>query len=343
LIGHWGQLLLFLLFLYDKTLRGVKADGQEVRNKESGKQMSDRKIEIIEVGVRDGLQNDPAEVSTEMKLEFVDRLLEAGVKRLEVASFVNPRAVPQMADSKEVMARVPRRKGISYIGLALNARGLEGALAAKCDEVNFVVSASDGFGIRNQNATTNETVVRFGEIAQEARRNKTFCSVIVTTAFGCPFDGEISESRLLDVVEALLEHRPDEIAIADTIGVADPWEVEKRLTNVQALLDKQGADVPLRLHVHNTRNTGIANVYAGVQAGVRIVDASCGGLGGCPFAPKATGNIATEDLVYMLERAGYQTGIDLDLLIKTSQWLEMVLDHPIPGLVAKAGGFPVSV
>lgn len=302
--------------------------------------MTGTRIDIVEVGVRDGLQNDPANASTELKLEFVDRLLDAGVKRLEVASFVNPRAVPQMADSKEVMALVPRRSGVSYIGLALNGRGLADAIEARCDEVNFVVSASDGFGIRNQNANTAETVTRFGEIAKGAREAGVFCSVIVTTAFGCPFDGEISKERLLEVVQSLLSHGPDEIAIADTIGVAEPWEVKSRMEAVAGLLEAESCTAPLRLHVHNTRNTGIANVYAAVEAGVQIIDASAGGLGGCPFAPKATGNIATEDVVYMLERAGYSTGIDLDKLIKTSEWLEGALGHSVPSLVSKAGGFP---
>lgn len=302
--------------------------------------MAREKVEIVEVGVRDGLQNDPANVSTAMKLEFIDRLLEAGVKRLEAASFVNPRAVPQMADSKDVMAQVPRDRGARYIGLALNGRGLEDAIAAKCDEVTFVVAASDGFGIRNQNADAAETVRRFGEIAKGAREAGLFCSVIVTTAFGCPFEGEISQDRVLGVVGDLLEHGPDELAIADTIGVATPWEVRARMEAVQDLLAARGSKVPLRLHVHNTRNTGIANVYAGVEAGVRIIDSSCGGLGGCPFAPDATGNISTEDVVFMLERAGFDTGIDLDLLIKTAHWLEEALGHSVPGMVARAGGFP---
>lgn len=302
--------------------------------------MAREKIEIVEVGVRDGLQNDPAEVSTEMKLEFIDRLLDAGIKRLEAASFVNPRAVPQMADSKDVMARVPRDRGARYIGLALNARGLDDAIEARCDEVTFVVAASDGFGIRNQNADAAETVRRFGEIADGARAANMFCSVIVTTAFGCPFEGEISEERLLKVVGDILEHKPDELAIADTIGVATPWDIRARMGAVQELLASRGLQVPLRLHVHNTRNTGIANVFAAVDGGVRIIDSSCGGLGGCPFAPDATGNISTEDVVFMLERAGFDTGIDLDLLIKTAKWLEKALGHSVPGMVAKAGGFP---
>ena len=298
--------------------------------------MSKGKIEIVEVGVRDGLQNDPAMMSTDGKLEFVDHLLGAGLRRLEVASFVNPRRVPQMADSAEIMARVPRGGGAKYIGLALNARGMEQAIAAKCDEINYVVSASDGFGIRNQNATTDECLATFETMVASAQSAGLPCSVTITTSFGCPFDGEVSVARVARVAARAAEIGASEIAIADTIGVATPWDVE---TRAKAVMQEIG-DVPLRLHVHNTRNTGIANVYAAVQSGVAIIDASCGGIGGCPFAPKATGNIATEDVVYMLERAGFETGIDLEKLIATAEWLEAALDHPVPGQVSKAGGFP---
>lgn len=298
--------------------------------------MSKGKIEIVEVGVRDGLQNDPAMMSTDGKLEFVDRLLGAGLCRLEVASFVNPKAVPQMADSAEILARVPRRPGAKYIGLVLNARGMEQAIAAKCNEINYVVSASDGFGIRNQNATTDECLATFETMVASAQSAGLPCSVTITTSFGCPFDGEVPLARVARVAARAAEIGASEIAIADTIGVATPWDVE---TRAKAVMQEIG-DVPLRLHVHNTRNTGIANVYAAVQSGIAIIDASCGGIGGCPFAPKATGNIATEDVVYMLERAGFETGIDLEKLIATAQWLEAALDHPVPGQVSKAGGFP---
>jgi hydroxymethylglutaryl-CoA lyase len=298
--------------------------------------MDKGKIEVVEVGVRDGLQNDPAMMSTDGKLEFIDRLLGAGLRRIEVASFVNPRRVPQMADSASVMARVPRDKGARYIGLALNDRGMEQAIAARCDEINYVVSASDGFGIRNQNATTKECLETFATMVASARDAGLPCSVTITTSFGCPFDGEVSVERVAQVAARAAEIGASEIAIADTIGVATPWDVEMR---AQAVLKEIG-DIPLRLHVHNTRNTGIANVYAAVQTGVDIIDASCGGIGGCPFAPKATGNIATEDVVYMLERAGFRTGIDLDELIATAKWLETALDHALPGQVSKAGGFP---
>jgi hydroxymethylglutaryl-CoA lyase len=286
--------------------------------------------------VRDGLQNDPSMMSTDGKLEFIDRLLGAGIRRLEVASFVNPRRVPQMADAAEVMARVPRTSGAKYIGLALNGRGLSQAIAAKCDEINYVVSASDGFGVRNQNATTDECLDTFAEMAAGAKDAGVPCSVTITTSFGCPFDGEVPVERLVYVAERAAEIGASEIAIADTIGVATPWDVEER---VQAVGSKIGS-IPLRLHVHNTRNTGIANVYAAVQSGVSIIDSSCGGIGGCPFAPKATGNIATEDVAYMLERAGFETGVDLSKLIETAHWLESALSHSVPGLVSKAGLFP---
>lgn len=293
-------------------------------------------VEIVEVGVRDGLQNDPAMMDTASKLAFIDRLLDAGVKRMEVASFVNPKLVPQMADSTEVMAAVPRDRGAQYIGLALNERGVAQAIDAKCDEVNSVVNTSDAFGERNQNKSVNETLVLFERMAAMAREAGVPCSATITTSFGCPFEGEIKIDRLVEVARRTAEAGAAEIALADTIGVANPWDVRDRVNAVRAEI----GDIPLRLHVHNTRNTGIANVYAAIEAGVRIVDSSCGGIGGCPFAPKATGNIATEDVAYMLARAGFETGLDLDKLIATANWLETALSHPVPGLVSKAGGFP---
>ncbi|TNE37888.1 MAG: hydroxymethylglutaryl-CoA lyase [Alphaproteobacteria bacterium] len=300
--------------------------------------MSNSQIEIVEVGVRDGLQNDPSMLSTELKLEFIRRLVASGIRRLEAASFVNPKLVPQMADSAAVMAEVPRQDGVRYIGLALNARGLEAALDALCDEVNYVVPATDAFGRRNQNATTEECLETFAKMVGRAKETDTPCSVTITTSFGCPFEGEVPVARVVDVAARAAEIGACEIAIADTIGVATPWDVRERVKAVSAEIAK----VPLRLHVHNTRNTGIANAYAAVEEGVRIIDASCGGIGGCPFAPKATGNIATEDLAYMLTRAGFDTGIDLAALLETSKWLESAVAHPIPGLVAKAGLFPAA-
>ena len=294
------------------------------------------KVDIVEVGLRDGLQNDPAMMGTEAKLEFIDRLIEAGIRRMEVASFVNPKRVPQMADSAEVMARVPRDKGVQYIGLALNDRGLERALEAKCEEINFAVVASDTFGLKNQNATAEQSLEVCARMIGDAQAKGANCSITIGAAFGCPFEGEVPIERVVWIAGEAAKTGVQEIALADTIGVATPWDVTKRIEAVQGVI----GDTPLRVHFHNTRNTGIANSFAAIEAGVRVLDASCGGIGGCPFAPRATGNIATEDLLYMLERAGIETGVDLGKLIETANWLETALDHSIPAMVSKAGGFP---
>ncbi len=298
--------------------------------------MRDINIEIVEVGLRDGLQNDPAMLDTDGKLDFIDRLIASGVRRMEVASFVNPKRVPQMADSSDLMTRVPRDKGVTYIGLALNDKGMERALAAKCDEVNFVVVASDTFGLRNQNATPEQSLEVFANLAGAAQQADTPCSIVIGAVWGCPFEGEVPVDKVVRIAARAAELGASEIGLADSIGVADPWEVKRRVEAVQ----KVTGDIPLRCHFHNTRNTGIANASAAIDAGVRILDASCGGIGGCPFAPGATGNIATEDLAYMLERAGFQTGIDLPRLIETANWLETALDHSVPAMVSKAGLFP---
>ncbi len=301
--------------------------------------MSNTRVEIVEVGLRDGLQNDPAMMDTDTKLTFLDKLIDAGLRRMEVASFVNPKRVPQMADSIEIMGRVPRDKGVTYIGLALNDRGLSTAIETKCDEANFVVVASDTFGLRNQNATAEQSLEVFARMVGETKGTSTKPTITIGAAFGCPFDGEVPVDRLAWIAGKAAELGAQEIGIADTIGVATPWDVTKRVKAVQAEI----GDVPLRAHFHNTRNTGIANAFAAIEAGVHILDASCGGIGGCPFAPKATGNIATEDLLYMLNRAGIETGIDIEKLIATAQWLEQALDHPIPAQVSKAGLFPRQV
>lgn len=298
--------------------------------------MGDNSVEIVEVGLRDGLQNDPAMLGTDAKLEFIDRLIASGIRRMEVASFVNPKRVPQMADSADILARVPRDKGVTYIGLALNERGMARALDAKCDEVNFVVVASDTFGLRNQNATPEQSLDVFEKMVGTAQQAETPCSIVIGAVWGCPFEGEVPVDKVVRIAARAAELGASEIGLADSIGVADPWEVKRRVTAVQKVI---GA-IPLRCHFHNTRNTGIANATAAIDAGVRILDASCGGIGGCPFAPGATGNIATEDLAFMLDRAGFHTGIDLPQLIKTTHWLETALDHSVPAMVSKAGLFP---
>lgn len=296
-----------------------------------------RTIEIVEVGPRDGLQNDPALLATPVKLEFINRLIETGVKRMEAASFVNPKLVPAMADSADIMDLVPRDRGVSYIGLALNERGMRRAIEARCDEINYVLVASEGFGKANQNATPGDTADLLDRIAVLAHDAQIPLSATVSVAFGDPFDGEVDPGILGMLAARAAAAGAVEFALGDTIGVATPWDVERAISIVR----DAAPGLKLRLHFHNTRNTALANIHAAVQNGVSIIDASAGGIGGCPFAPRATGNVATEDVVYMLERAGFDTGIDLDAMISVAHWLEeTALRHPVQSALAKAGGFP---
>jgi hydroxymethylglutaryl-CoA lyase len=295
-----------------------------------------RRVEIVEVGPRDGLQNEQTVLDTAAKLSFVARAVAAGARRIEVASFVNPKRVPQMADAEAVLAGLPSVDGVTYIGLVLNERGMERAIAAGMREVNAVVVATDGFGTRNQGQTVDASLDGFAELARLAHDAGMTISATVSVAFGCPYEGEVPVERVAEVAERAAAAGADELALGDTIGVASPADVAARVAAVRDVID----GVPLRAHFHNTRNTGIANAYAAVEAGVTVLDASLGGIGGCPFAPKATGNIATEDLVYMLDRMGIATGYDLDRLIEIVPWLEGELERPAPGLLARAGRFP---
>ena len=295
-----------------------------------------RAIEIVEVGPRDGLQNDPVLLDTAVKLEFIERLIAAGVSRMEAASFVNPKLVPAMADSDAVMEKVDRTR-CAFIGLALNERGMRRAIDAGCDEINFVMVASEGFGKANQNATPEQTAELLERIAVLAHDAGISLSATISVAFGDPFDGEVNPAGVAALAARAEAAGAVEVALGDTIGVATPWQVRQAVEAVRDAAPK----TRLRLHFHNTRNTAIANVFAAVEAGVDVIDASCGGIGGCPFAPKATGNVATEDVVYLLEKGGYSTGIDLDAMIETARWLEdTALKHPISSALAKAGGFP---
>lgn len=294
-------------------------------------------IEIVEVSPRDGIQNEKKILSTEAKVELIRLAVEAGAPRIEVTSFVNPKLVPQMADADEVSALLPRDTNTSYIGLALNKRGYERVVAAELHEANIVVTASDTFGKRNQGTDTDGTLRNYHEIMNHASGSlKT--GVSITTAFGCPFDGEVPLTRLLDVVSRCAEAEPFEIGIADTIGVATPADVTERIDAIKQMLP----DMPLRMHFHDTRNTGIANAWAAVQAGAATLDSSFGGTGGCPFAPRATGNICTEDLLYMLHRSGVETGMSLEQSIDAAGWIEKELGKTVPGMVMKAGVFPAS-
>ena len=293
-------------------------------------------VEILEVGPRDGLQNEPGVVPTATKIELIERMIAAGLRRIEVASFVNPARVPQMADAEEVLRTLPRRDGVSYVGLVLNRRGFDRAVAAGCDEIGMAVVASDTFNRRNQGASTAESIAAWHDIAAAARAAGIRAQVTISAVCGCPFEGEVPSARVVDIARQVAESAPCEIALADTIGVGVPAQVTDLVHEVRAAVPS----IPLRGHFHNTRNTGLANAYAAVEAGIRVLDASLGGIGGCPFAPAATGNIPTEDLVYMLHRSGFETGVSLEKLIDASRWLQERLGRPVPGMLVKAGGFP---
>ena len=304
--------------------------------------MTQQAVTVLEVGARDGLQNEQVVFSTADKLALIGRAMDAGLKRLEVASFVHPKRVPQMADAEDVVAGLPDRDDVEYIGLVLNKRGYMRALATRegnkrgVDEVGCVAVASDTFAQRNQGQTLAESVSVAKDIITLARRDGLSAQVTVSAAFGCPFEGEVPQARVIDMARDLAEAGPREICIADTIGVGVPGQVTAMVEALKQALP----GIPLRAHFHNTRNTGIANAWAACAAGVEVLDSSLGGLGGCPFAPKATGNIATEDLVYMLDRSGVVTGVDLDALIDGAGWLEGVLGRATPAMVSQAGGFP---
>lgn len=294
-------------------------------------------VEIVEVSARDGLQNEATLLSTETKVELVSRCVAAGVRRVEAVSFVNPRRVPQMADAEAVMAALPRRWDVSYIGLVLNRRGLDRALAAGVDEVNAVVVATETFSRRNQAMSVDRAVDAWLDIAREARAAGVRASVTIAASFGCPFEGEVSATVVAELVERVAAGSPDEIALADTIGVGVPAQVRR-------LVDTAAAAAPgvrLRAHFHNTRNTGVANALAAAEAGVSVLDASAGGIGGCPFAPAATGNIGTEDLLYALHRSGFETGIDLVAMAMTGSWICAQLGKDeAPSVLGRAGPFP---
>jgi hydroxymethylglutaryl-CoA lyase len=293
------------------------------------------KIELVDVSPRDGLQSEGAHLPTATKVELINRLVAAGVRRIEVTSFVNPKRVPQMADAEAVMAALPRGDA-SYIGLVLNRKGFDRARAAGCEEIGMAVIASDTFNRRNQGVSTEESIASWLEIAHDAHAAGIKPSVVVSAAFGCPFEGEIDPDRVMDIAMRCAAAGPADLALADTVGVAVPTQV----TDLFGRLREALPGVPLRAHFHNTRNTGLANAYAAVEAGVAMLDASVGGVGGCPFAPAATGNIATEDLLYMLDRMGVETGVSIEALIDTGRWLQEQIGRPIPGMLMKAGNFP---
>jgi hydroxymethylglutaryl-CoA lyase len=296
-------------------------------------------IELVEVGPRDGLQNEPDIIATDTKLELVTRMIGYGARRLEVASFVHPARVPQMADAEAVIAGLPDRADCTYVGLVLNKRGVLRALATReggkrgVDQVGCVVVASDTFGQKNQGQTIEQGIAETREMLRFARAEGIRAQVTISAAFGCPFEGAVKHETVLKIAEAIAEEAPEEIALADTIGVGTPWEAGELFGKLGELL---GGKIPMRAHFHNTRGTGIANTWEAWKAGVRMFDASLGGLGGCPFAPRATGNIATEDLIYMMQRSGVASGIDLDAAIAANKWFAQVLGRELPSAVARA-------
>lgn len=302
-------------------------------------------VEIIDVSARDGLQNEKTVFSTADKLHLIGTSLSAGLKRLEIASFVHPDRVPQMADAEDVIAALPNRDDVIYIGLVLNKRGLLRALETRkgyrrgVDEVGLVAVATDSFATKNQGQTSLESADLCRDMLSFARSEGMRAQVTLSAVFGCPFEGRVDMAHVTDLAKIVAEGEPLEIALADTIGVASPARVTEAIERIREAVPH----IPLRMHFHDTRGTGIANAFASVQAGVTRLDASIGGLGGCPFAPKATGNIAMEDLVYMLTESGINTPVDLEKLLSVKDWLEERLERAVPSSVAQAGGFPTGL
>ena len=296
-------------------------------------------IELVEVSPRDGLQNEATAIATADKLGLIERAIAAGARRIEVASFVNPRAVPQMADAEAVCAGLPTRTDVTYIGLVMNQRGATRALATgRIDQLGAVAVTTDRFAMANQGQTSAGSVEAVSAIMAAARAAGKSAQATIAASFGCPFEGEVSAARVLAMARELAAAGALEIGLADTIGVADPAQVTRLVSAVRAAI----APLPVRVHFHNTRGTGLANVWAALEAGASIVDASIGGLGGCPFAPGASGNVASEDVVYMLERAGIATGLDLPRLIAANHWLAGVMGRRLPGMVAHTPPFPAA-
>ena len=291
-------------------------------------------VRICDVGPRDGLQNESEILPPGDRAGLVRRLVEAGLRTVEVASFVDPRRVPQMAGAEEVVAALARTDGVLYAGLALNERGYERLVATGLDEVRFAFGATDSFNRQNQNASVEESLEVAGLVAQRGKADGIRVALTISVAFGCPFEGRVEESRVLELVETLAALEPDDLLLADTIGVATPRQVRRLMERAAELAVSVGG------HFHNTRNTGYANALAALEAGATVLDSSIGGLGGCPFAPRASGNIATEDLVYLLEGEGVETGVSLDALVEVSAWLESVLGRRLEGQLYRAGLFP---
>ena len=293
-------------------------------------------LEIIDVTPRDGLQNEPVIFSIGEKLELISRSIETGISRIEAASFVNPKKVPQMANPEQLLDKLSIKKKAKYSGLVLNERGYKRAVDSKCDEITFVIVASDEFSLRNQGMTTAQSIEYISKLLKNREPGIKVC-ISIAAAFGCPFEGVVRPSQVIEIAEKCLDLCPDEISLADTIGVAIPKDVKEKVEPLISLY----SSTPVRLHLHNTRNTAISNAWTAFELGVKRFDASFGGIGGCPFAPNATGNVAIEDLVYLFERSGFDTGVDLDASIKVAEWLSGQVKHPLPSALLAAGDFKI--
>ncbi len=299
--------------------------------------MGPDQIEMVEVAPRDGLQNEKTLIETADKIALIERAIAAGSRRIEVTSFVNPKAVPQMADAEAVCEGLPERNDVTFIGLVMNARGATRALATgRIDQLGAVAVSTDSFAMANQGQTSDGSVDAAKEIIALSQAAGKTGQVTIGASFGCPFEGEVAQDRVVAMAVALADAGPVEIGLADTIGVGNPAQVSALVAKVRAAVPH----IPVRVHFHNTRGTGLANVWAAIGAGAVTVDASIGGLGGCPFAPGAAGNVSTEDVVYMLERAGVRTGLDLSALVSANHWLGEIMQRTLPGMVAKAPPFP---
>lgn len=295
------------------------------------------KIAVVDVSPRDGLQNEGIHLPPEVRAELCDRLASTGLRRVEAASFVNPKVVPQMAGAEEVLAGIDRRAGTTYAGLILNEKGYERAVESGVDEVRYAFPVTETFVGQNQNTTVTEATKLAAKLVGRARQDGVRASITLAAAFGCPFEGRVEPETVLTIADQVSDSNPDEIVLADTIGVGVPTQVR---TLVEGVVE---TGTTIGCHLHDTRNTGIANAVAAVESGATVLDASVGGIGGCPFAPRATGNIPTEDLVYILHGMGYETGIDLEALIEVAEWLSGHLGKELPGQVYKAGNFEISV
>lgn len=292
-----------------------------------------QRIILCDVAPRDGIQNEKMMLSPEQKLELIRRIAAAGMPWIEVASFASPKWVPQMADAEEVFREASQIPGIRPIVLVLNDRGYDRAVAAGARYIRLVVAATDTMNQKNANALPDVTMAAYSPIFARAQRDGVELTGTIATSFGCPFEGAVDPDRVIGLAAKFIEAGAAEVDFADTVGMAVPPQIERILLRAR----KEFPSVRIGIHVHNTRNTGLANAYAAVRAGADVLDASTGGAGGCPFAPKATGNIPMEDLVFMLEGMGIKTGVDLTQLLETSHWFEEILEHALPAMLPKAG------